>query len=138
MGEEIMTTQGELLAFFLRETVPAGLTPEETIQKLRDQGAVISVSHPLDRLRSGAWAEEDLLRIADKVDAVEIFNARCIFPADNDRSDAFANDHDLLGTAGSDAHIGMEYGRTRRCCDLLKMTLKISSRPSKTRSISSA
>jgi hypothetical protein len=113
VGEEIMTTQGELLAFFLRETVPAGLTPEETIQKLRNQGAFISVSHPLDRLRSGAWAEEDLLRIADKVDAVEIFNARCIFPADNDRSDAFATTHELLGTAGSDAHIGMEYGRTR-------------------------
>src|SRR5690349_11787320 len=48
-GEEIMTPQGEILAFFVRETIPPGLSPVETIQRLRDQGAVISVSHPYDR-----------------------------------------------------------------------------------------
>jgi predicted metal-dependent phosphoesterase TrpH len=111
VGEEVMTTQGEILAYFVRETVPAGLSPEETIRRLRSQGAVISVSHPFDRLRKGAWHENDLLRILDQVDAIEIFNARCMFPADNDRADAFAHQHSLIGTAGSDAHIGPEYGR---------------------------
>src|SRR4051812_29640014 len=62
VGEEIMTTQGEILAFFVRETIPAGLTPDETIRRLRDQGAVVSVSHPYDRLRKGAWEEPDLLK----------------------------------------------------------------------------
>lgn len=111
VGEEIMTTQGEILAYFVRETVPAGLTPEETIRRLRDQGAVISVSHPFDRLRRGAWQADDLLRIVDKVDAIEIFNARCIFPEDNDAAQAFADTHRLIGTAGSDAHTRPEYGR---------------------------
>lgn len=111
VGEEIMTTQGELLAYFVRETIPAGLSPDETIQRLRDQGAVISVSHPMDRLRKGAWQEEDLLRIVDKVDALEIFNARCVFAEDNDRALAFAPEHQLIGTVGSDAHIRPEYGR---------------------------
>ena len=111
VGEEIMTTQGEILAYFVRESVPAGLTPEETIRVLRDQGAVISVSHPFDRLRKGAWQEDDLLRIIDQVDAIEIFNARCLFPADNARAQAFARDHELTGTAGSDAHTRPEYGR---------------------------
>src|SRR5262249_49471924 len=46
VGEEVMTTKGEILAYFVRESIPAGLTPEETIRRLRDQGAVISVSHP--------------------------------------------------------------------------------------------
>jgi predicted metal-dependent phosphoesterase TrpH len=112
VGEEIMTTQGELLAYFVQETVPAGLSPEETIRRLRDQGAAISVSHPFDRLRHGAWDEADLLQIKDLVDAVEIFNARCIFPADNERAQSFADEHGLRGTAGSDAHIGVEYGTT--------------------------
>lgn len=112
VGEEIMTSQGELLAYFVQETVPAGLSPEETILRLRDQGAVISVSHPFDRLRGGAWDEADLLRIKDLVDAVEIFNARCVFPADNERSEVFAAEHGLCGTAGSDAHIAVEYGTT--------------------------
>lgn len=110
-GEEIMTTQGELLAYFVRETVPPGLSPEETIRRLRDQGAVISVSHPFDRLRKGAWQEDNLLRIMELVDAIEIFNARCVYPADNDRALAFAQQHHLTGTVGSDAHIRPEYGK---------------------------
>lgn len=110
VGEEIMTTQGELLAYFVRESVPAGLSPEETIHRLRDQGAVISVSHPFDRLRKGAWQENDLVQIIDQVDAIEIFNARCIYAEDNARAIAFAKKHQVLGTAGSDAHTRREYG----------------------------
>lgn len=111
VGEEIMTTQGELLGYFMKETIPTDLSPEETIRRLRDQGAVISVSHPFDRLRKGAWHEEDLLQIIDKVDAIETFNARCIFPQDNERALAFAENHSLVGTIGSDAHSRVEYGR---------------------------
>ena len=59
VGEEIFTTEGEILAFYVKETIPKGLTPEETIKRLRDQGAVISVSHPFDKFRKGAWREQD-------------------------------------------------------------------------------
>jgi hypothetical protein len=111
VGEEIMTTEGELLAYFVRETVPAGLTPEETIRRLRDQGAVISVAHPLDRLRKGAWQESSLRRIIDQVDAIEVFNARCLLSIDNARALAFAREHHMIGTVGSDAHTLPEYGR---------------------------
>jgi predicted metal-dependent phosphoesterase TrpH len=110
-GEEIMTTQGEILAWYVRETVPRGLTPQETIRRLRDQGAVIGVAHPFDRLRKGAWGEDQLLAIVDLVDSIEIFNARCYYMEDNRRAAAFARQHDKPGTAGSDAHIPWEYGR---------------------------
>jgi predicted metal-dependent phosphoesterase TrpH len=110
-GEEIMTPQGEILAYFVQESVPAGLSPEQTIRRLRDQGAVISVSHPFDRLRKGAWQEADLLRIVDQVDAIEVFNARCLFKEDNVRAINFARQHGLCGTVGSDAHTPLEYGR---------------------------
>jgi len=110
-GEEIMTTEGEILAYFLTESVPAKLTPNETIRRLRDQGAVISVSHPFDRLRKGAWGEEALTRIADQVDAIEIFNSRCLYTQDNQQALDYAQEHNLRGTAGSDAHSSPEYGR---------------------------
>ncbi len=55
VGEEIMTTRGEILAAFVREEVPRGLSPQEAIQRLKDQGAFISVSHPFDSFRSGGW-----------------------------------------------------------------------------------
>jgi hypothetical protein len=111
VGEEIMTTQGEILAYFVQETIPAKLTPEETLRRLKEQGAVISVAHPFDRLRKGAWREEDLLRIIDQVDAIEIYNARCLFLSDNARALEFAQKHGLCGTAGSDGHTRIEYGR---------------------------
>jgi hypothetical protein len=111
VGEEIMTTRGELLAYFVQEEIPAGLTPAETIARLRAQGAVISVAHPFDRLRKGAWAEPDLAAIVDQVDALEVFNARVVFPEDNDRALAFAQRHAKAGTVGSDAHSYRELGR---------------------------
>ena len=112
VGEEIMTDRGEILGYFMQESIPAGLTPDETIRRLRDQGAAISVSHPFDRLRKGAWHAEDLLKIIDKVDAIEVFNARCMYADDNVKALAFAERHKLTGTVGSDAHSRVEYGRT--------------------------
>ncbi len=111
VGEEIMTDRGEILGYFMQESIPEGLTPEETIRRLRDQKAVISVSHPFDRLRKGAWHEEDLLKIIDKVDAIETFNSRCMYAEDNLKAQIFAQKHQLIGTVGSDAHSRIEYGR---------------------------
>ena len=111
VGEEIMTTQGELLAYFVQEEIPPGLPPAEAIARLRVQGAAISVSHPFDRLRKGAWREADLAAILPLVDAIEVFNARCIYPEDNARALAFAHEHAKLGTVGSDAHSHRELGR---------------------------
>lgn len=111
VGEEVMTTQGELLAYFVKEEVPPGLTPQETIARLRGQGAAISVSHPFDRHRKGAWRQSDLLAILPLVDAIEVFNARCMHAEDNTRALAFAREHGALGTVGSDAHSRMELGR---------------------------
>lgn len=110
VGEEIMTSQGELLAAFVREEVPAGLDPEEAIRRLKAQEAFISVSHPFDRMRHGHWLPADLERIAPQVDAIEVFNSRVILPWYNWQAAAFARGHGLCGTAGSDAHVPGEVG----------------------------
>lgn len=111
VGEEILTQKGELLAAFMQEEIPAGLPSSETIDRLREQGAFISVSHPFDRLRSGHWQLEDLLEITPLVDAIEIFNARCMSPDFNRQAAEFAKEHQLAGTVGSDAHAAFEIGR---------------------------
>lgn len=110
VGEEIMTRAGELLAAFVVEEIPAGLTPHETIRRLREQGAFISVSHPFDTTRAGHWKLPDLLEIAPLVDAIEVFNARCFSTTMNEQAQAFASLHNLLGTVGSDAHTAFELG----------------------------
>lgn len=112
VGEEIMTTRGEILAAFVTEEIPPFLSPQETIRRLKGQGAFISVSHPFDRLRNGAWKEDDLLEILPHVDAIEVFNSRCIDPQFNQAAQEFARRHDVAGTVGSDAHAAFEVGRS--------------------------
>lgn len=112
VGEEILTTRGELLAAFVREEIPRGLTPEETIRRLRDQDAFISVSHPFDEWRNGHWREEHLLEILPLVDAIEVYNSRCMLPRYNVKARQFAQEHNVAGTVGSDAHAAFELGRS--------------------------
>lgn len=111
VGEEIKTTHGEIIAYFVKECVPKGLSPQETIKRLRDQGAVISVPHPLDSLRRSAMGRENLMEIIDQVDALEVLNARCVRAADNLATAELALAHGKLVTAGSDAHTLFEVGR---------------------------
>ena len=111
LGEEIKTSRGEILASFMTEEIPAGLSPQETIHRLRDQGAFISVSHPYDVLRSGHWHEAELLEITPLVDAIETFNARCMRAEFNVQAQEFARKYTLAGTVGSDAHAAFELGR---------------------------
>ena len=110
IGEEIMTQQGELLGIFLKELVPAGLPASKAIELLRSQDAFISVSHPFDALRPGHWKIDDLLGIASNIDAIEVFNSRCLNPWFNALAGNFAQQHHLLGTVGSDAHSTHELG----------------------------
>jgi len=111
VGEEIMTTRGEILAAYVEEEIPAGLTPQETLRRLKEQGAFISVSHPFDVMRGGHWREEDLLAILPEVDAIETFNSRCWLPRFNRQAQSFARSHAVAGTVGSDAHTALEVGR---------------------------
>jgi len=112
VGEEVMTTEGELLAAFVKEVIPKGLTPKETIQKLKDQGAFVWVPHPFDKARSGSWDLNELKKIAPLVDAIEVFNSRCIDNYKNFLAANFAKDNSLLATVGSDAHSIYELGRS--------------------------
>jgi len=111
VGEEIRTTEGELLCFFLTEEVRGGLSPEETIARVRDQGAILGIPHPMDQIRRETLERTSLTRIRGQLDCVEVFNARCILPAYNRRVAAWAAELGLPGTAGSDAHHAAEIGR---------------------------
>ncbi|OGN71995.1 MAG: hypothetical protein A2X25_12665 [Chloroflexi bacterium GWB2_49_20] len=117
VGEEIMTASGEILAAYVKEYVPAGLSPQKTIQILRDQDAFISISHPFDHMRKGSWNKGDLLAILPMVDAIEGFNARSMVPDANQKAMLFANEHGLAMTAGSDAHAAFEMGMATICLE---------------------
>ena len=112
VGEEILTLQGELLAYYLKEEIPPRLSADETIARLRAQGAFIAVPHPFDRHRHG-WKRDDLLRILPQVDAIEVFNARSFRCSLNDKALFFTRDQQVPAIAGSDAHSLRELGYAR-------------------------
>lgn len=109
VGEEILTARGELLGYFMEEEVPRGLSPLETIARLKAQGAFIAVPHVFDWRRHG-WRMEDLEEILPQVDALEVFNARCLSPRINRQGRAFAEQRGYPMIAGSDAHSVVELG----------------------------
>lgn len=110
VGEEIQTTVGEILGYFMTEKIPRGLPPEEVLRRLKAQEAVISVAHPFDRRGGTAWEWDQLAGLSPMLDAVEVFNARCLTQDFNQRAQAFADEFGLLGTVGSDAHSVGEMG----------------------------
>ncbi|MDP2720325.1 MAG: PHP domain-containing protein [Dehalococcoidia bacterium] len=110
VGEEILTAEGELIGFFLTEKVPGGLTLEETIDKIKEQGGLVCVPHPFDRMRFSAIEREGLYRITPKIDALEVFNARTPLYYDSEQASAYAHRHGLPATSGSDAHSIREIG----------------------------
>lgn len=113
VGEEILTTRGEILAIFVKEEVPKGLDPLEVFRRLRDQGAFISLSHPYAPLRYG-WTEAEMEDFFPWLDAIETNNARNL-PEMNRSAIKFAKAHGLCGTAGSDAHGIRELGAMGLC-----------------------
>jgi predicted metal-dependent phosphoesterase TrpH len=111
VGEEIATTDGELIGLFLVEEVPPGLSLQETVDRVHAQGGLVGASHPLDRLRGTAMGREMLEAIREQLDFLEVYNARTTFPEDNDLAQELAIRWGLPGSAGSDAHAPFEVGR---------------------------
>jgi len=110
VAEEILTTQGEIMGMFLKETIPSGLTPAETIRRIRAQGGLVNIPHPFETIRGSALKDWCIEEIAADIDLIEVLNARSPFAANTDKAKAFATSHNIPGIAGSDAHTIYEIG----------------------------
>ena len=109
VGEEVKTRDGDLICVFLREAVPPGLSADESIAAAREQGALVGIPHPFDRLRGSLLRDAQMERLGASVDWVETHNARVVGRG-NERAAAFALEHTLPGIAVSDAHSILEVG----------------------------
>jgi len=111
IGEEISSRDGEIIGLFLERAVPRDLTGEETIARIHDQGGLAVVPHPFSFNRRYHMRRAALDRLRSHIDALEVFNAREAIFLNNRSAAAYAREHDLVGTAGSDAHRAAEIGR---------------------------
>ncbi|WP_079990799.1 PHP domain-containing protein [Haloarcula sp. CBA1127] len=112
-GVEVTTTEGHLLALYVKDEPPQA-DPVTVIEHVHEQDGIAILSHPFDRFRE--YFDTDLEMIASRVDAVEVQNSRCLLPRFNRRAREYATQHDLAITGGSDAHFPMEVGRSTTVC----------------------
>ncbi len=112
VGEEILTPQGEIMGMFLEERIPSGVSIEQAISRIKEQGGLVCLPHPFDTFRGLKLENNELDRIAEQIDVVEMFNARSPFLRCYTKARAFATKYGIPGTAGSDAHSTGEIGDT--------------------------
>lgn len=103
VGEEIMTTAGEIIGLFLEKAVKPGLTPQETIRQIKDQGGIVYIPHPFETVRKGIHPAV-LDELVDHVDIIEVCNGRAFFQNKSEQTVVWARVNGKTGAASSDAH----------------------------------
>ena len=106
IGEEISTTCGHLLAFNINKVIEKGLSPEESIERIKVQGGFAVAAHP-DRYPNGLPGS--IVRQLDIV-AIETVNSYSVLHK-NRRARKLAYGLELGMTGGSDAHRLKDIGR---------------------------
>ena len=111
VGEEIMTSAGEIIGYFLKEEIPPGLSPEETISRIKSQGGLVCVPHPFDIFVRTPLQSQERDKLLPQIDIIEVFNSRSLFLSFSTKARNFAQKHNFLASAGSDAHTPGEIGK---------------------------
>ena len=107
VGEEVKTADGDLICVFLERVIPPGMSAMETIAAAREQGALVGIPHPFDRMRGSLLRDAAMASLAPHVDWIEAYNARVVGHGNEDAA-AFAIEHGRPGISVSDAHSIME------------------------------
>jgi predicted metal-dependent phosphoesterase TrpH len=111
VGEEITTTEGEMIGLFLKTLVSSGMSARKTAEAIRAQGGLVYIPHPFETIRQGIQ-EHILETIVESIDIIEVFNGRGRWRGKAAKALAFAQKHAIAQAASSDAHGYHGLGRT--------------------------
>ena len=107
-GIEISSRDGHIIGLGLSDAIPRGLSPDETIRRIRDQNGISIIPHPYDLFRSSV--RPHLLTV--RPDAIEVINSSSFLHSVTwKRARKFAERENYPMTAGSDSHIPKTIGR---------------------------
>ena len=87
------------------------VTAADTVAAIREQGGIVYVPHPFDRLHT-IPSPQVLRANVNSIDVVEVFNARLAFPGFNELAERFAQRYRIPAAAGSDSHVLPGIGTT--------------------------
>ncbi len=104
VGEEVKTSQGEVIGMFLTERIERDMSMADTIAAIQEQNGLVYMPHPFDRMHT-IPDPATLLRSLDQIDIFEVYNSRLLFESFNEDALRFATKYNLVQAAGSDAHV---------------------------------
>ena len=110
IGEEVKTSEGEIIGLFLKELIRRDMSPEDTVKAIHEQGGVAVIPHPYDIFRRSVLTDEAIERVKHDVDAIEGFNCRNILGRHDEKARALAAEVGKPFTLGTDSHSPMEMG----------------------------
>lgn len=116
VGEEITTTDGEVIGLYLQHPIISGKSLRETIAAIKRQHGLVYVPHPFETRRKGLSARS-LKGIVADIDIIETCNGRAVFQNRSKEAYAWAAEHGLPGAASSDAHGPGGWGKTYSVLD---------------------
>ena len=112
LGEEIMTTHGEIIGLFLNNNIKAGLSPKETIFEIKKQGGIVYIPHPYDEKRYKTVLDECYIQeFKDSIDCIEVHNGRNIDIKYDKKQNEIADKYNLRKVIGGDIHTWIEIGK---------------------------
>jgi predicted metal-dependent phosphoesterase TrpH len=109
-GIEVSSAAGHVLALGVEELIPAGLSFQETLDRIQELGGIAVVPHPFQESRHGVLDNISKGELA-AADAIEVYNSRLFTGRANRQAERFARTNDMPMTAGSDAHISEMVGQ---------------------------
>jgi predicted metal-dependent phosphoesterase TrpH len=109
-GEEVKTTEGEVIGLFVSRTIKAWQRPEAVMDEIHEMGGLVYVPHPFDRWRAN-FAPHRLVALADRIDVIEGYN-QWADTAANQAATEIARDLAKPVAYGSDAHSLGELGHS--------------------------
>lgn len=107
-GEEVRTTEGEVIGLFLTRSIPRGLRPEQAMDEIHEQGGLTYLAHPFDRYRA-SWSPLRVVELRGRIDIIETYNAWSS-ARDNEAAGAICSELGKVAATGSDAHHPRELG----------------------------
>jgi predicted metal-dependent phosphoesterase TrpH len=108
VGEEVATTEGDIIGLFVTGSIPSGGTPEEVCDAIHAMGGLSYACHPMDRRRA-SFTPERLVELAPRLDIIETHNAWAD-PAANRAAAELCRELGKVPAAGSDSHAARELG----------------------------
>ena len=110
VGEEVKTTDGEVIGLFISRTIKPWQRPEAVMDEIHEMGGLVYVPHPFDRWRAN-FAPHRLVALADQIDVIEGYN-QWADPGANLAATEIAQDLGKPVAFGSDAHSLGELGHS--------------------------